>query len=121
GTTSPSSSGKHSRSASGCWLRVRGVSSSPIRIGHRRIDCGRAASAMEEAPGLCPQVWPSPPLMRDAPKECLALIEDMSRFVGKMALRDYQRFNEAPIAARRALRDACPNCEGGGCTSCLSD
>lgn len=40
--------------------------------------------------------------MRDALKECLTLIRDMSRFVGKMSLQDYQRFNEAPIAAERA-------------------
>jgi hypothetical protein len=44
--------------------------------------------------------------MRNALKECLALIKDLSRGVGKMALQDYQRFNEAPIAARRALKKA---------------
>ena len=35
--------------------------------------------------------------------DLLALVEDMSRFVGKMALQDYQRFNEAPAEARNAL------------------
>lgn len=38
--------------------------------------------------------------------DCLALIEDMSRFIGVMALKDYALFNEAPIKARSALRKA---------------
>jgi len=34
------------------------------------------------------------------------LIDDMARFVGKMALQDYALFNEAPIKARAALAKA---------------
>jgi hypothetical protein len=34
------------------------------------------------------------------------LIEDMSRFVGKMALRDYALFDDAPIALRNAVDKA---------------
>lgn len=41
--------------------------------------------------------------LRDALTECLALIKDMSPGVGRISLQDYQRFNEAPIAAQRAL------------------
>lgn len=47
----------------------------------------------------------APELLAVLPR-CLALIEDMSRFVGGMALKDYALFNEAPIEARRALRKA---------------
>lgn len=39
----------------------------------------------------------------DTVPELLALIDDMSRFAGQMALNNYQRFNEAPIKARRAI------------------
>jgi hypothetical protein len=34
------------------------------------------------------------------------LIEDMMRFVGQMALKDYQLLNEAPIMAAAALKKA---------------
>jgi hypothetical protein len=34
------------------------------------------------------------------------LIEDMSRSVGKMALRDYALFDDAPIALRKAVDKA---------------
>lgn len=46
------------------------------------------------------------PQMFTALQECILLIEDMSRFIGTMALQDYQRFNEAPIRARAALKKA---------------
>ena len=36
----------------------------------------------------------------------LRLIEDMSRFIGQMALRDYALFNEAPILAEAAIARA---------------
>lgn len=36
----------------------------------------------------------------------LALIDDMARFIGQMALKDYALFNEAPIKARRAISKA---------------
>lgn len=36
----------------------------------------------------------------------LALVEDMSRFAGLMALRDYALFNDAPIALRQAIDKA---------------
>lgn len=42
----------------------------------------------------------------DAARMALALIEDMSRFVGQMSLRDYALFNEAPIALRRFIAKA---------------
>lgn len=38
-----------------------------------------------------------------AARKALALIDDMSRFVGLMALKDYRLFNEAPAALRRLL------------------
>jgi hypothetical protein len=41
--------------------------------------------------------------LREALTSCLALIDDMSRFVGQMSLRDYALFNEAPMLARAAL------------------
>ena len=37
-------------------------------------------------------------------RDCLALIDDMTRFVGGMALKDYRLLVEAPINARRLLR-----------------
>ncbi len=37
--------------------------------------------------------------------KCLALIDDMSRFVGSMALKDYALFNEAPALARLLTRE----------------
>ncbi len=40
----------------------------------------------------------------DALQDCLKLIEDMSRFVGNMALRDYKLFNDAPIKAQSAIK-----------------
>lgn len=46
------------------------------------------------------------PELRDALAQCLSLIDDMSRFVGQMALRDYLLLNEAPINARTALAKA---------------
>lgn len=45
----------------------------------------------------------------DLLKACEAaqtLIEDMSRFAGQMALKDYMLFNEAPIALKRAVAKA---------------
>ena len=41
--------------------------------------------------------------LRAALTGMVALVDDMSRFVGSMALQDYARFNDAPIAARAAL------------------
>lgn len=41
--------------------------------------------------------------LRAALKDCLTLIEDMGRFAGSMALKDYALFNEAPINARKLL------------------
>lgn len=46
----------------------------------------------------------APDAVREALEKCIALIDDMSRFVGQMSLRDYQLFNEAPLAARKALK-----------------
>lgn len=46
------------------------------------------------------------PDMHEALAKCLALIDDMSRFVGQMSLQDYALFNEAPMLARRALSKA---------------
>jgi hypothetical protein len=46
------------------------------------------------------------PEMALALRDCLKLIEDMSRFIGVMALKDYALFNEAPIKARAALAKA---------------
>ena len=43
------------------------------------------------------------PALVAALKAMLRLNDDMSRFVGQMALRDYALFNEAPIKARAAL------------------
>jgi hypothetical protein len=68
------------------------------------IDWSLDADAFDEVKQFEAKAINSHAAMRDALKESLALIEDMSRFVGKMALQDYQRFNEAPIAARRALK-----------------
>lgn len=49
-----------------------------------------------------------PPVNQDAVREALEsaekLIDDMSRFVGQMNLRDYGLFNEAPIKIRKVLR-----------------
>lgn len=39
----------------------------------------------------------------EALKKAQLLITDMSRYVAKMALQDYQNFNEAPIAINHAL------------------
>lgn len=44
--------------------------------------------------------------LRDAVKSQRRLIEDMSRFVGQMTLKDYALFNEAPIDAAKALAEA---------------
>lgn len=46
------------------------------------------------------------PEMSAALADCITLIEDMSRFIGSMALKDYALFNEAPIRGRAALRKA---------------
>ena len=46
------------------------------------------------------------PEMLTACKMQQRLIEDMMRFVGKMALRDYALLNDAPIAARAAIAKA---------------
>ena len=40
----------------------------------------------------------------EAAPELLALVDDMGRFVGGMALQDYARFNEAPMKMRAALK-----------------
>jgi hypothetical protein len=52
-------------------------------------------------------------LIRDAAPDLLEaaeaaekLIDDMSRFVGQMALKDYALFNEAPILLRGAIAKA---------------
>lgn len=42
-------------------------------------------------------------LPRAQVEQALALIDDMSRHVGKMALQDYAAFNEVPTNLRRAL------------------
>lgn len=42
----------------------------------------------------------------EACRKAEALIKDMSRFVGQMALRDYAAFNEAPMALRAVLAKA---------------
>lgn len=54
--------------------------------------------------------WPprkGPPETVEFPRaqveQALALIDDMSRHVGKMALQDYAAFNEVPTNLRRAL------------------
>lgn len=39
-------------------------------------------------------------------EQALGLVEDMSRFVGHMALRDYAAYNEVPTNLRRALEEA---------------
>jgi hypothetical protein len=44
------------------------------------------------------------PEMALALRDCIKLIDDMSRFIGVMALKDYMLFNEATINARAALR-----------------
>lgn len=44
----------------------------------------------------------------EALRNCIALIDDMSRFIGVMSLKDYALFNDAPIKARRALAKAEP-------------
>ena len=36
-------------------------------------------------------------------KDCLELIEDMTRFVGVMALQDYQLLNEVPINLKKLI------------------
>lgn len=41
--------------------------------------------------------------VRTALEKCIALIDDMSRFVGQMSLKDYALFNEAPMLAQKAL------------------
>lgn len=43
------------------------------------------------------------PDLLEATEMLLRLVHDMSRFVGKMSLQDYQLFNEAPIKARQAI------------------
>lgn len=45
---------------------------------------------------------------KNALVKCLALIDDMSRFVGKMSLQNYALFNEAPMLARLLTRDKEP-------------
>lgn len=47
----------------------------------------------------------SPDLL-EAAQEAEKLIEDMARFVGQMALKDYALFNEAPIKLRAAIAKA---------------
>lgn len=39
----------------------------------------------------------------EALRDMVCLVDDMSRFVGSMSLRDYALFNEAPIKSRTAL------------------
>lgn len=46
------------------------------------------------------------PDLLEACKYLLALVDDMSRFVGQMALHDYALFNEAPIRAVEAINKA---------------
>lgn len=41
--------------------------------------------------------------LRSALADCLVLIDDMSRYVGKMSLTDYRLFNDAPMRARNLL------------------
>ena len=36
-------------------------------------------------------------------EDCLRLIDDMSRFIGQMSLRDYALFNDAPISGGQAI------------------
>lgn len=36
-------------------------------------------------------------------RDCVTLIDDMSRFVGQMALKNYGLFNTAPSDANRAI------------------
>lgn len=46
------------------------------------------------------------PDLLTAAKQALALIDDMARFAGGMALKDYAALNEAPLALRAAIRKA---------------
>ena len=41
----------------------------------------------------------------EALKACLTLIDQMSNYVGQMALPDYKLFNEAPILASKAIKE----------------
>jgi hypothetical protein len=46
------------------------------------------------------------PELLDAAEKAIALIDDMARFVGQMALRDYGNFDAAPTALRHAIAKA---------------
>lgn len=46
------------------------------------------------------------PDLLDAAQDAIKLIDDMARYVGKMALQDYALFNEAPIKLRAAIAKA---------------
>jgi hypothetical protein len=89
--------------------------STPLTFAFRRAVCGEGADSFL-SPGyqwtdkphrlvysLCGEVERQAHLIAEqhnALVKCLALIDDMSRFVGKMSLNDYALFNEAPMLAR---------------------
>lgn len=70
-----------------------------VRVGDKRGPLVAVMLTKEVAHALA-----AAPEMTVALADCLRLIDDMSRFIGVMALKDYALFNEAPIKARRALR-----------------
>lgn len=94
--------------------------STPMTFAFRRAMCGEGADSFL-SPGyqwtdkphrlvysLCSEVERQAHVVAEqkmALVKCLALIDDMSRFVGSMALKDYALFNEAPALARLLTRD----------------
>lgn len=73
------------------------------------IDQYEGGKATPGQPGFAMKNWVTVRDSREyrelaaATEGLLRLVKDMSCGVGKMALQDYQLFNEAPIAAQRAL------------------
>lgn len=67
------------------------------------ITCHRIGN--KEAERLANLFVAAPDLL-EACEAAKTLIEDMARFVGVMALKNYALFNEAPIALNRAITKA---------------
>lgn len=72
-----------------------------VRVGNDKGELVAVMLTKEVAHALAA----APEILAALPR-CLALIEDMSRFIGVMSLKDYALFNEAPIEGRAALAKA---------------
>lgn len=68
-------------------------------------DLAASADEQEQLKADAHLIAASPELLEAAEKS-LALIEDMARFVGLMALSDYGNFNVAPIQLSAAIAKA---------------